>query len=218
MNIQLFDFSVNLIQALLWQYDDATTLQSLITSKQNWYTQNQTDFWTSWITDVFNLQTANDFGLAVWSIILGLPLFIAVHPDPDDKPIFGFDDLSYQNFDNGTFANPTGSYVLTTAQKRIMLQLRYFQLITRGAIPEINAFLAFVFGPGQVYAMDGLDMSMVYVFTSYIDPNLFAAIVQYDILARPAGVRIRYIDGTRMTFGFDDPSFQNFDNGTFLDG
>jgi hypothetical protein len=72
-DIQQFDFSVNLLQALLWQYNGATNLQGLLEAKYNWYYTNQSQFWNDWIGNVFNLATADDFGLAVWSIILGQP-------------------------------------------------------------------------------------------------------------------------------------------------
>jgi len=218
MNIEKFDYSVNILRNLIWEYDDAPAMLSLLTAKQNWLITNQTQFWESWYTDVFNLQTANDFGLAVWSIILGLPLFIAPNPEPDDKPIWGFDDIGYQNYDNGTFANPSGGIVLTLEEKRLVLKLRYFQLITRGAIPEINEFLAFAFiDLGSIYALDGLDMTMVYVYLFSPSQDLLAALITYDLLPRPAGVLLHYIDATRETFGFDDSFYQNFDNGSFLE-
>ena len=68
--IQEFDFSVDLLRALLWQYEDATGLQALLRQKSEWYTVNQTAFWSNWERDVFDLTTANDFGCAVWGIIL----------------------------------------------------------------------------------------------------------------------------------------------------
>src|ERR1700733_14966336 len=74
-DIQQFDFSVNLLQAILWQYNDAINLQALLEAKDSWYFNNQTQFWNHWFNNVFNLATANDFGLAVWSIILGQPTF-----------------------------------------------------------------------------------------------------------------------------------------------
>lgn len=93
MNIQDFNYSVNLLQSIIWQYDKATNIIGLINGKNNWYNVNQTQFWTNWYTDVFNLQTANLFGLSVWSIILNLPLFLLGAPEPDDAPIFGFNSF-----------------------------------------------------------------------------------------------------------------------------
>src|SRR5271170_3537397 len=105
MNIELFDYSVNLLQAILWQYNTAENLQSLLNQKQTWYDVNQEQFWTDWYNNVFNLQTCNDFGLAVWSYILNIPLFLQSDPDVD-RPLWGFSDWTstpikdYVNFEN----------------------------------------------------------------------------------------------------------------------
>jgi hypothetical protein len=93
MNIQEFNYSVNLLQSILWQYDEATNLIGLINKKNSWYNVNQTQFWENWYNNVFNLLTANSFGLSVWSIILNLPLFLLATPEPDDAPIFGFNSF-----------------------------------------------------------------------------------------------------------------------------
>lgn len=71
---QEFDFSINLLEALIWQYNNAPRLESLLRQKQTWYDVNNRDFWQDWLRDVFDLRTANTFGLRVWSIILGLSL------------------------------------------------------------------------------------------------------------------------------------------------
>ncbi|WP_231668322.1 DUF2612 domain-containing protein [Ralstonia solanacearum] len=49
-----------------------------------------TAFWENWIRDVFDLRTANDFGLSVWSEILGVPLAVTVDPTKPGTPVFGF--------------------------------------------------------------------------------------------------------------------------------
>lgn len=228
MRVQDFDFSVDLLESIIWRFNDAEKVQGLILKKQDWIDVNHTDFWAQWFADVFNLQTANDFGLAVWSIILGLPLFIQLGSDNTDKPIWGVaeddtGDNGNQNFDNGNFANDPNGIILTTEEKRLVLKLRYYQLVTNGAIPGINEFLAFAFEPfGQVYAMDNLDMSMTYVFNYSIAPTLLSVLQQYDILPRPETVNLKYLDGTKPVFGLaeDDTGNngnQNFDNGNFLE-
>ena len=63
--IQDFTFSANLLESLLWQYNEAETLQSILQQKQDWYDLNFSQFWDDWYNDVFNLQTANNFGLSV---------------------------------------------------------------------------------------------------------------------------------------------------------
>lgn len=212
MNVQAFDYSVNLLRALLWQYNEAERLEALLTAKQAWYDENQTAFWLDWQADVFNLQTANDFGLAVWAIVLGLPLSVAPDDDPD-KPIFGFaaDD---ENFTNGNFA-ASGNIVLTTAQKRAVLRLRYYQVVTRHSAPQANAVLADVFGPGSGYVSDSLQMRIRYVFLIPLGPQLEFVLTQYDLLPRPAGVGADYVVlGDVAGWGFGAYR-ENFTNGNF---
>lgn len=214
MRIQEFDYSVNLLQAILWQYNDALRLQALLEQKQEWYDENQRDFWQNWYRDVFDLRTANDFGLTVWAIILNIPLTITSGDDPDIER-FGFGAFRL-NFTRGNFA-PSGSGVrLTTEQRRLVLRLRYFQLVSRGAIPEINQFLRSIFGElGNVYVLDGLDMTMTYVFTFAPPKNLFFVLRNFDVLPRPAGVGVNFVITTRLVFGFG-PFRANFNRGNFI--
>lgn len=214
MNIQQFDFSVDVLRALLWQYNDAAHLESLLRKKQLWYDTNQADFWRNWARDVFDLRTANDFGLAVWSVILDIPLAVASAPDPTDKPIWGFGAYR-ENFGNGNFASIASS-ALTTEQKRLVLRLRYFQLTNRGAVPEINQFFAYLFAPlGPAYVVDGLNMNALYVFGFPISSDLEMILTQYDLLPRPAGVKVDFvITGEADGFGFGR-YHENFNNGNF---
>lgn len=215
MNIQLFDFSVDLLKALLWQHQNATNLKSIIEQKQQWYEENFSEFWSSWYTNVFDLRTANDFGLAVWSIILNIPLYGDTEVSPADYPAFGFNDYGL-NFGNGNFATDAqGAQALTTEQKRLVLRLRYFQMITRCAIPETNRFLAQLFGSGALYCLDGLDMTITYVFTRAPDSLLLYVLQQFDILPRAAGVGVNIVISSQDSFGFA-PWGANFDNSNFV--
>lgn len=212
--IQEFDFSVNLLRALLWQYNDAANLEALLRQKQAWYDANQSQFWGNWVTDVFDLRTANDFGLSVWAVILDTPSVITSSQDDPDKPIWGFDQYR-QNFNNGNFASIASS-ALTTAQKRLVLRLRYFQLVTKGSVSEINAFFAYLFEPlGPAYVVDGLDMRARYVFGFPLSSALEAILTEFDLLPRPAGVKIDYVIlGENDGWGFGR-YHDNFTNGNF---
>lgn len=209
--IQTFDFSVDLLRALLWQYNDAARLESILRQKQAWYDANQTAFWEDWTRDVFDLRTANDFGLAVWAIILDIPLSIASQGDDPNKPIWGFGQY-HENFTNGNFASISSSQ-LSTEQKRLILRLRYFQLVTRGTVPEVNAFLAYLFEPlGLVYVNDGYDMTARYVFNFPLSSALEVVLTEYDLLPRPAGVKIDYVvigDADGWGFGRYHETFTN---------
>jgi hypothetical protein len=229
MNIQQFDYTVNLLQCILWQYDESTKIISLINQKQNWYNNYQTQFWTDWYNNVFNLITANDFGLSVWSYILNIPLYLNTMPEPNNKPIWGFNKTitpapSYTaentylnfidliNFSNigSNFSTKNNVITLTLEQQRFLLRLRYFQLTTRGDITDINIFLNYLITTssidytGTLYVLDGLDMSMTYVFTNYdFPPNLFQLLITLDILPRPAGVKLKFVLGNQRIWGFN---------------
>jgi len=212
MIVQAFDYSVNLLRALLWQYNEADRLEALLRAKQAWYDENQTAFWTDWYTDVFNLQTANNFGLMVWAVILGVPLSVTPSDDPD-KPIWGFaaDD---ENFENGNFV-ASGNIVLTTEQRRLALRLRYYQLTTRHSVPQANAILYNVFGPGWGYVTDSLEMKIRYIFMVPLGAALEFVLNEYDLLPRPAGVGADYVVLSEVAgWGFGVYR-ENFDNGNF---
>lgn len=209
--IQQFDFSVDLLRAVLWQYQDATGLQSVLQAKSAWYDENQRGFWTNWTRDVFDLTTANDFGCAVWGVILGLPLSIG-RPGTGDRPNWGFGPNNL-NFGNGPFGrNSAGVLSLPVEQKRILLRLRYFQLVSDGSVPHTNFALQTVFGQG--YVVDNLDMTITYVFQAALDSRLLQAISAYDLLPRPAGVEYNIVYLSDPVWGFG-PDNQNFENAPF---
>ncbi len=215
MNRQTFDYAINLFDFFLWQYNTADSLKSLMTDKQTWYDTNVSECLNDWYADVFNLDTANDFGLAVWAIILDLPLFGEVNPDPPDKPIFGFGEF-YKNFENGNFSNINQQIGFTTEEKRLLLKLRYFSLTTRCDVPDINSFFKYVFSPyGTVYVLDHQDMSITYVFTYDINTDLLDIMLHYNLLPRAAGVEIKSLNVDRPIFGFGTEN-ENFNQGNFL--
>jgi len=242
--IQQFDYSVNLLRAILWQYNEAPNLLSLVTQKQEWYTQYQSDFWGSWYTDVFDLQTANLFGLAVWSIILNVPLYVPYEPEPTVKPLWGFNaydptfptlENTYLNFGHGNFSTRGDVISLTEEEQRFLLRLKYYQLTTRGEVWDINNFLNYLVGSsnigftGTIYALDDLNMTMRYVITNNTFPlDLLDLLIRLDILPRPAAVGIEdVIISQGVTWGFNayNPSFPalentyvNFGFGNFYDG
>lgn len=212
--VQAFDDSVDLLQHVIWQYT-GDPIERLIALKQRWYDRTYSQFWADWLTNVFDLRTANVFGLYVWSIILNLPITIE---DTIEKTTnnFGFGRNHY-NFGNGNFGGVATSTVIVTAeQARTLLRLRYFQLVTNGAVTGINAFLKYLWGSqGRVYVSDGLDMTCTYVFTFEPGAKLVTAMTYFDVLPRPAGVKLKKIvtPSTRI-FGFDlnNDLYGGFDN------
>lgn len=206
---------VDLLRGLPWQYDAAPSLRSLVEAKQSWYAANLDGFWSDWPHDVFDLRTANSFGLAVWSIILDLPLPFAA--DEPYRKAFGFDPFDLP-FDQSNFGRDGAAGLqLTEEQRRLALRLRYYQLTNDGTVPSINAFLAELFkDSGPAYVLDDLDMTCRFIFEFEPDPLLFSVITDFDLLPRPAGVEafvLTAIPGGAK-FGFE-PYYKPFDQGTF---
>lgn len=201
------------LRGTLWQFDSAERLQSLIQQKYQWYFDNYGVFFYNWYFDVFDLRTANDFGLSVWAIILDLPLFVTTAQSPTNYPAFGFANFG-GNFFNYNFATTgTGVQNLTTEQKRVILRLRFYQITTRASVPDINKFLFELFG-GLIYAIDNLNMTMTYIFTAPPSSSLIWALQEFDVLPRPAGVEYDFNTLSPPSFGFA-PYQANFFNSNF---
>ena len=208
------DLSVDTLRALLWQYNDAETLEALIQKKQDWYNANQTEFWRAWVRDVFDLRTANDFGLAVWSIIIGCSDSIIEPQSNPNQPIFAFDREF--NFDRGNFGSQSSrSTRLNTEQKRLFIRLRYFQMTSRCTVPEINRMLRAAFPNLRVFVGDTNMMDyIIYVFSGALSDDVKFLIDHFDILPRPAAIGEVKNIVTRKVFGFDEFNL-NFDRGNF---
>ncbi len=210
--VRELDISIDLQAALLWQYNTAQRLQSLILDKQAWYTVNASEEFVNWFIFVFDLRTCNSFGLYVWSIILNVPLYTTLPPAPVGYPAFGFDFFGFNFFGNpadpqgANFSSGSGGGTsgLTLKQQRMLLQVRYFQLTTNGSVTEINRMLAYIFGTGTAWVVDNLDMTMTYTFGAGVPSALVSALVALDVLPRPAAVEIIVQASALYSFGFED--------------
>jgi hypothetical protein len=193
-NIQAFDFSVDLLKSILWEYNTALNLQGILEAKQSWYNVNQTAFWTNWITDVFDLQTCNDFGCAVWAIILGIPIGIVTAPIVNGQQPWGFDTTNLTNFNGFNFTSTTiTTIILTTAQKRTLLQLRYRQLTCRTTIPETNQILKSVLGSfGLMYITDNYNMTAT-LNCVFAIPTFIYLLFSLDLIPRPECVSLTIV-------------------------
>jgi hypothetical protein len=213
--VQEFDFSVDLLKAILWEHDSAPDLLVLANRKQDWYNTNQRDFWENWRRDVFDINTATAFGLSVWARILAVPLAVVIE-DSRSKEALGF-GTKHKNFNNGNFARgATGEQPLSVAQQRLVIKLRYFQLTSNGTVPEINEFLSILFeNEGLVFVVDSLDMTFAtYFFTFPPSSQLRFILEKYDLLPRPAGVGVQWQIQVRPSWGFG-VNHLNFNNGNF---
>ena len=194
--IQAFDFSVDLLRHVFWS-QDRSNVRNLIESKEQAFRTLHTTFWENWYRDVFNLDTANSFGISVWSIILDIPLLITEVPVVTDSQIFGFDDAGV-NFDNGNFeiqGAELGFNLLTIEQQRTTLKMIYQKYTVRPTVPAINRILNDAFGDlGTVFVRDNLDMTTEFVFQFAIPDWITYIINELNVLPVPSGVSYTVVE------------------------
>lgn len=185
------DPTIDLKQCLLWQYQNSANLKSLILSKEQWYQTHHAQFWQDWYDNVFNIDTANDFGLSVWGQIL--------------------------DFSRSVKAKDGSLHYLTTEQYRLVLKGQMLRFGMGATAPEINKWLSLVFaGKGQVYCLDSYDMSAIpFVFRSEPSDEIKWLVGNIDFFPRPAGVgyQVRIIPND--VFGFNGSGLQPFNQGVF---
>lgn len=212
---QELDLNVNLLRSILWQYENADKLKALVIGQQEWINENHTEFWNDWVRDVFNLRTANAFGLSVWARILNVSLTIERAENLDD--VFGF-GVEHENFSNGGFGVAAGAIDnVSVEQARKMLLARYFTLTYAPTVPNINMILEVLFGEGAVYVVDSLDMHYsTYTFNGEPDYRTRELLKNVDFLPRPSAVGVDFTILPDDAFGFGEHHL-NFGNGGFTE-
>lgn len=177
-------FKIDLQKCIIWQYDKAKKLQTLINKKESWYLQNVTNFIRDFFWNIFNLDTATEFGLTIWGKMLGL----------DRNVVF----IGGQ------------SHYLTTEQYRFLLKGQVLKFNMKNvSVPEINNYLRVIFNEqdnSEAFVRDNHDMSLTYVITKNMgiyNEEITQLLNYYDFLPRPAGVRINVVLNYNGYFGFE---------------
>jgi Protein of unknown function (DUF2612) len=159
-------FNGDIHQSLKWMQNNAPNIQTLIQQKSDWYSQYHTSFWTGWEANIFDLRTANTFGLMIWCIILGVPsTLFGLYPNNvswaygNQRQNYIADDANSPttnpNEMGGNFYGGGDSTVLNLDEVRWALQLRYVALVSDGRISFINTMLRFIFNQGQPWSFPG---------------------------------------------------------------
>ena len=194
----VFTFDTNLIQNVLWQYENAAGLKSLISQKEEWYSTNLNVFWQKIVDDFLNIKTATDWGLNLWGKILNVSRIYYVNGE---------------------------QITLSTELYRRLILGKMSLIRSNGTVPEINKYLNFIFSDhttNDTYAavvQDNDDMSVYYVLNFTPTDEELALIYSRTFLPTPAGVldKIYLLDQT-IIFGFANTGFMPFNTAPFWDG
>ena len=194
----VFTFDENLINNIIWQYDNAPKLKSLIISKNQYYDENLKAFWEKVVNEFLDIQNATDWGLNLWGIILKV------------KRIY----------------NVNGKNITLSTELYRRLVLGKLQVIhSNGTPPEINKYINFIFKNHRTssssagYVKDNYDMSVYYVLNFEPTEEELVLIYSRTFLPTPAGVedKIYLLDQTTI-FGFYDTGFMPWNQAPFWDG
>ena len=126
MKYHVIDNSLkNLGKVVLWQYDSATRLLSLLKHMQVLFHCAIERFWQYWLNRVLAINTCGEFGCSVWSLLLGIPRPIIKQPDGTERSI-------------------------VTSVYRLVLKARYYLSQAVPSNQSILQYLEILFGvPGE---------------------------------------------------------------------
>jgi hypothetical protein len=188
----------NVEQTILSQFANSPTLTQLI-ANMNAYIDPRADL-LAFYDNVWNIDTAQGFGLDIWGRIVGISRVI---PIPGTTGSFGFDNADtppdWQNF--GSINDPgaggpfysgevsTGSFTLNDDAYRTLILAKALANIAATTAPGMNQLVQNLFpGRGRAYTIDNRDMSMTYVFEFSLSSIEFAILSFSGVLPHPGGV------------------------------
>lgn len=184
MRITKFDFHNDYSPLILWQYLEAEKLKGIVDNQSEFSDKYIRDFWDDYNTNVFNLRTADSFGLSVWGILLNQP-----RPLYTDLTPFSDDDY------------------------RTWLLAQVFNLTFDGTEKSLRHFLNDIFPNIEFSITDNGDMTVnIKVLNEDELTNAEKALIKHpNFLPRPTAVDYTFdgwgVDYSR-TFGFEDQTFE----------
>lgn len=181
-------FSADFSKVILWQYDNATKLKKLIADKQEFYDTNVDQFFSDWYTDVFNIDTANYFGLIIWALILGCTEYIELTYKIGQKA-FGFGEY-HKNFFQSNFALSSYIYTLPTESLRKVIKAQMYNFNSNGSLYDINHVLNVIYPEHHPYATYDQDTNILtYHFPIPLGEEDMNIVMFSNMFPAPLGVK-----------------------------
>jgi hypothetical protein len=163
----------NVEQTIISQYGNSPTIVSLIASFNA--AVDPTSDINNFLTHVWDVNTAQGFGLDIWGRIVGVSRTIDTNP----------------------------ATVLTDTQFLQLILLKALANISRDSSYAINTLLlTWMAGRGRAYVNDLGNMEIRYMFEFALQPFEIDIITQSGIFLRPAGVGGWMVNFQPPVFGF----------------
>lgn len=183
----------NFDQTVISQYSNSPRLAALITSINQWIDPDAN--FEAFYTSIWNIDSASGIGLDIWGRIVGINRIVTL---PVPTPYFGWEEArpTTTGFNQAPFyAGPpaTLNYTLADESYRRAILAKAAQNITDCSIPAINQILLNLFPDrGSCYVLDGLNMTLTYVFNFVLQPFEIALVTTSGVLPKPTGVKAIY--------------------------
>ena len=167
---------------------------------------------------IFDIYTAEGWGLDNWGRILALGRLIDLEPEE----CFGFEFSLLDPFDQNVFfqAGPPRAVRLGDESYRRLLLYKAAANIAASDLGTLNRLLNAVFAdtPGM-YILETGPMTIRYVFEFYLSAMDRAMLRLTFVPPRPAGVGYDFLEvDPASVFGFNGSELQPFDQGNFTRG
>ena len=175
---------------IISQYSNSPIIDAMITSFNA--AMDQTQNIDNLYDMIWNVATAQGYGLDVWGRIVGVSRTLHL---PGSVAYFGFNEAnSWTGFGQGGFysgAGTSSNFDLSDSDFRTLIYAKAATNICDGAIPSINKILLTLFPlRGPCYVADGIDMTLTYTFKFPLNPVELAIVQTSGVLPNPAGVVI----------------------------
>ena len=182
------------------QYANSTKLRSLIDTFN--LAVEAEGFIDSFYDLVWNIDTADTYGLDVWGKIVVVSRLLTVE---ENRIYFGFGEASSipvlvddpQPFNQAPFYNgsqATSTISLSNDAYRKLIMMKAMANITNCTIPNINRMLVYMFGDsGRCYVRNDGGMEMSYVFEFLLSTVELAIVQNSGALPSPAGVTVNIV-------------------------
>lgn len=191
---------INVADTILTQYAHSQKLKSLV------YSFNEAVGIEGFLDDfydiIWNIQTADTYGLDVWGkiVVVGRQLTVT-----QNEEYFGFDEASStppvvddpQPFNQAPFYTgevSTSTVTLTNDVYRKLIMMKAAANISDCTIPNLNKLLTFMFGDsGRCYVRNDGDMVMSYVFEFPLSTAELAIVQSSGAIPSPIGVTVNIV-------------------------
>lgn len=179
---------LNLINTIASQYANSPTIDQLIWNNLAYLEcAGEID---GWYDNIWNILTAQSYGLDVWGRIVGVIRVLEVA----NTSFFGYEEALPGSQPYGQAPFYTGqqinsNFALSDDSFRTLILAKAMANICDGSVASINQILLNLFpGRGNCYVTDGHNMTMTYTFEFPISPVELAIVQQSGVLPTPCGV------------------------------